>query len=244
MGRVMAKLESQVENFRDGLAAYHHDMSQRLSETNSLVGTAQAGAVSAVAAASSEAANALKGGLAAAMQSIRTELETFATTIRSVEVGMTSQVSALRDATDQTRLAADAFGTTAQDIRSASAPLLQSGERIAGATQSLTTVVSGASERISISVAEANTKLAESVTRSVASFEVGQRSALEFAGSIRGHIDQLSTVWTGYSEKFERVDEDLERQSVIFRKRLARKASNWCPTLPRLMKALQRQSRG
>ena len=94
------------------------------------------------------------------MQSIRTELETFASTIRSVELGMTSQVTALRDATDQTRLAADAFGATAQDVRSASVPLLQSGERIAGATQSLTTAVSGASERISVSVVDSNAKLA------------------------------------------------------------------------------------
>jgi hypothetical protein len=143
------------------------------------------------------------------MQSIRAELETFASTIRGVEVGMTSQVTALRNAADQSRLAADAFGATAQDIRSASVPLLQSGEKIAGASQSLTTVVSGATERISISVAEASTKLADSVTRSVASFEAGQRSASEFAGSLRGHIDQLSTVWAGYSEKFDRVDEDL-----------------------------------
>ncbi|WP_315769018.1 anti-phage ZorAB system protein ZorA [Bradyrhizobium sp. SZCCHNR2012] len=209
MVRVMGKLEGQVESFRGGLDSYHQDMSKRLNETNAMVGTAQAGAVSAVAAASSEAANALKDGLAVAMQSIRTEIETFASTIRSVELGMTSQVTALRDATEQTRLAADAFGATAQDVRSASAPLLQSSERIAGATHSLTTAVSGASERISVSVADANSKLAESLTRSVASFEAGQRSAAEFAGALGGHISQLSTVWTGYSEKFERVDEEL-----------------------------------
>jgi ABC-type transporter Mla subunit MlaD len=67
----------------------------------------------------------------------------------------------------------------------------------------------GASERISLGVVEANTKLADSVSRSVASLETGQRSASEFAGSLRRHIDQLSTVWTGYAEKFERVDADL-----------------------------------
>ena len=117
--------------------------------------------MSAVAAASAEAANALQSGLAAAMQSVRGELDSFSNTIRSVEVGMASQVSALRDATDQTRLAADAFSGTAQDIRSASTPLLQSGEKIAGATLSLTTTISSASERISVSVVEANTKLAE-----------------------------------------------------------------------------------
>jgi hypothetical protein len=209
MARVMVKLEGQVESFRGGLDSYHQDMSKRLNDTNAMVGSAQAGAVNAVAAASSEAANALKHGLAAAMQSIRAELETFAGTIRSVELGMSSQVTAMRDATDQTRLAADAFGATAQEIRSASAPLLQSGERIAGATQTLTTAVSGASERISESVVDANAKLAESVTRSVASFEMGQRSAAEFAGALEAHIGQLSTVWTGYSERFERVDEEL-----------------------------------
>ncbi|WP_316225047.1 anti-phage ZorAB system protein ZorA [Bradyrhizobium sp. SZCCHNR1082] len=209
MLRVMGKLEGQVESFRGGLDSYQQDMSKRLNETNAMMGTAQAQAVSAVAAASSEAANALKDGLATAMQSVRAELETFAGTIRSVELGMTSQVTALRDATDQTRLAADAFGATAQDVRSASAPLLQSGDRIAGATQNLTTAVAGAGERISISVIDANSKLAESLTRSVASFEAGQRSAAEFAGALGAHISQLSTVWAGYSEKFERVDEEL-----------------------------------
>ncbi|MFC0242626.1 anti-phage ZorAB system protein ZorA [Rhodopseudomonas telluris] len=209
MVRVMAKLEGQVENFRGGLDSYQQDMSRRLSETDAMVGSAQVNAVSAVAAASSGAANALKEGLAAAMQSIRSELEAFASTVRNVETGMTSQVTALRDATSQTRLAADAFGATAQDVRSASAPLLQSGERIAGATQSLTTVVLGASERISASVVDSNAKLADSVTRSVASFEAGQRSAAEFAGTLGEHIGQLSTVWAGYSEKFERVDEEL-----------------------------------
>jgi uncharacterized protein YukE len=73
----------------------------------------------------------------------------------------------------------------------------------------LTTTINSASERISVSVADANTKFADSVTKSVASFESGQRSASEFAESLRGHIDQLSTVWSGYSEKFDRVDEDL-----------------------------------
>jgi uncharacterized protein YukE len=209
MTRVMAKLESQVESFREGLGSFHQGMSRQLTETNSQVVAAQAGAVSAVAAASAEAANALQTGLAAAMESIRGELDSFASTIRGVEVGMASQVNALRDATDQTRLAADAFGGTAQDIRSASTPLLQSGEKIAGATLSLTTTIASVSERISVSVADANTKLADSVTKSVASFESGQRSASEFAESLRGHIDQLSTVWAGYSEKFDRVDEDL-----------------------------------
>jgi hypothetical protein len=209
MKRVMTTLEAQVEEFRDGLGSFHQGMLRQLTDTNSQVAAAQANAVSAVAAASSEAARALQAGLAAALQSVREELDKFAGTIRSVEAGMTAQVAALRDAGDQSRRAADAFGTTAQDIRSASAPLLQSGERIAIATEGLTTSVVGASERISLGVVEANTKLADSVSRSVASLETGQRSASEFAGSLRRHIDQLSTVWTGYAEKFERVDADL-----------------------------------
>jgi ABC-type transporter Mla subunit MlaD len=73
----------------------------------------------------------------------------------------------------------------------------------------LTTAGAGARARISTSVADSNAKLAESVARSVASFEVGQRSAADFAGTLGEHIGQLSTVWTGYSEKFERVDEEL-----------------------------------
>ncbi|MFT3937637.1 anti-phage ZorAB system protein ZorA [Rhodopseudomonas sp.] len=209
MTRVMGKLESQVEGFRGSLESYHSDISKRASEASAIVGSAQAGAVNAVAAASSEAAKALRDGLAEAMQSIRTELEAFAAAVRNVELGMSSQVSALRDATDQTRLAADAFGATAQEVRSASAPLLQSGERIGLASQSLTAAVSGASDRISASVVDASSTLADSVKQSVASFEAGQRSAIEFSDAMGAHIGQLSAVWTQYSERFERVDDQL-----------------------------------
>lgn len=209
MSRVMAKLEAQVGQFRDGLGSFHEGMTRQLTETNSQVSLAHKVAIDAVTTSSTEAANALRNGLAGAMQSIRTDFDGFTNTVRDVEIAISAQVSALRDATDQTRRAADAFGGTAQDVRSATGPLLQSGEKIANATLGMSSAVANDSERISSTIVDANTRLTDSVAKSVASFEGGQQAAAEVAASIRGHIDQLATIWAAYSEKFERVDEDL-----------------------------------
>jgi uncharacterized protein YukE/gas vesicle protein len=209
MSRVMGKLETQVGQFRDGLGSFHEGMTRQLTETNSQVSLAHKVAIDAVTTSSTEAANALRTGLAGALQSIRADLDGFTNTVRDVELAISAQVGALRDATDQTRRAADAFGGTAQDVRSATGPLLQSGERIASATLGMSSAVTSASDRISGTIVDANTRLAESISRSVASFEGGQQAAAEVAASIRGHIDQLAATWAAYSEKFERVDEDL-----------------------------------
>lgn len=151
----------------------------------------------------------MRDGIAEAMQSMSADFDGFTRTVRDVTTAVSAQVGALREATDQTRRAAEALGGTAQDVRSATGPLLQSGEKIANATLGMSSAVTDASERISSSIVDANKRLGESVSRSVASFEGGQQAAGQVAASIQKHIDQLATTWAAYSEKFERVDQDL-----------------------------------
>ena len=129
----------------------------------------------------------MRDGLGGALATIREEIERFATAMRGTETTLVAQGNAVREAADQSRAVADAFQQTAKDVRTASAPLLQSGERIAGATD----------------------KMAEAVVSSVAAMEAGQVASRSLADALTQHHDQLASAWTSYAERFESVDKSL-----------------------------------
>src|SRR5690606_34790756 len=158
-----------------------------LEETREMVATANAAAVEAVANMSTEAARAMQAGIAESLRKINEEFDRFTTAMRGSETSLLAQANAIREATSQSGAVADAFARTAQDVRVASVPLVQSSERIAGATESMT----------------------ETVARSVAALEAGQASSRQLAEALVGHMDHLSTLWAGYEKRFEGVDEDL-----------------------------------
>jgi hypothetical protein len=187
MGRVLERLEGQVSAFSSGLGGFQQGMARQLDETRERVAAAQVSAAEAVGQASTQAAQALREGLAEALRAIRDEVERFATAMRSTETSLAAQGNAVREATTQSRAAADAFSKTAQDVRVASAPLVQSGERIAGATD----------------------KMADALTRSVAALDAGQASSRALAEALTHHNDQLATTWANYAERFENVDKSL-----------------------------------
>ncbi len=187
MGRVLGRLEEQIDGFNSGVGTFQAGMSRNLEETRTQVAAAQAGAVQAIGSAAAEAAKALQEGLAEALATIRQEVERFAAAMRGTEASMTAQSNAVREATDQSRAVADAFSRTAQDVRAASAPLTQSSERIAGATE----------------------KMAEAITRSVTALEAGQAASRSMAEALAQHHDQLANAWASYSQRFENVDKSL-----------------------------------
>jgi len=123
------------------------------------------------------------------MEQINGEIAHLTGAMRETATSLSAQSNALRDTTNQSRAIADAFGRTAQDVRAAATPLVQSGERMAGATE----------------------RLSETVRSSVAAPEAGQASSRELAESLGGHATQMSTVWANYSDRFEKVDGDLSR---------------------------------
>lgn len=187
MSRVLERLEGQVSAFSSGLSGFQRDMARQIDETRERVAVAQAGAAEAVGKASTHAAQALREGLTDAMRAISDEVQRFAAAMRSTETSLVAQGNAVREATTQSRAAADAFSKTAQDVRIASAPLVQSGERIAGAAD----------------------KMAEGIARSVAALDAGQASARALAEALMNHNNQLATTWANYAERFENVDRSL-----------------------------------
>ncbi|TPI65512.1 hypothetical protein FJ420_11545 [Mesorhizobium sp. B3-1-3] len=187
MGRVFERLEGQVSTFNNGLGGFQDGLSKQLEETRERVAAAQAGAAEAIGGASAEAAKALRDGLGGALATIREEIERFAVAMRGTETTLVAQGNAMRETTDQSRAVADAFQRTAQDVRTASAPLLQYGERIAGATD----------------------KMAEAVTSSVAALQAGQTASRSLADALTQHHNHLATAWSSYAERFEGVDKSL-----------------------------------
>jgi hypothetical protein len=187
MGRVLEKLEGQVAAFSQGLGGFQDGMTRQVAATQERVAAAQAGAVEAVGNASAEAARALKEGLGDALRAINEEVERFTAAMRTTETTLSAQSNAVREATTQSRAVADAFSRTAQDVRVAAVPLVQSGERIAGATDRMT----------------------ETIGRSVAALEAGQTSAQSLAEALAQHNGQLAATWAKYADRFEGVDKSL-----------------------------------
>lgn len=189
MGAIMARLEGQVSEFIKGLDGFAATSSAHLGEVQAASKQAQSDAVASVAAASSEAAQALRDGLADAMAKIAEEVDKFRTALHAAEGALGRQANAIGDATSQTRSVADAFATTAKDVRSASAPLLEAGTRIAGASS----------------------EIAASVGKAVTGLDAANEASGKLADSLGEKIEQLAEIWEDFRDRFERVDEDLAK---------------------------------
>ena len=189
LGSTFGRLEAQVSAFQSGLVSFQSGMGGHLNETSQRIAESRTAAVEAIGAASVGAARALQDGLAGAMQQINSEIAQLTAAMRETASTLTIQNSALRDTTEQSRTISDAFSRTAQDVRVAATPLVQSGERIAGATE----------------------RLSETFRSSVTALESGQASSRELAESLGAHATQMSTVWATYSNRFEKVDGDLSK---------------------------------
>jgi uncharacterized protein YoxC len=83
----------------------------------------------------------------------------------------------------------DAFSKTAIDIRSASGPLLQSGEKIASATSGFETSLRTAVEALATS----------------------QAASQELNTSLRDQSASMAEIWQAYEARFARIDEALAK---------------------------------
>jgi ABC-type transporter Mla subunit MlaD len=106
------------------------------------------------------------------------------------------QASSLRESTVQSRAISDAFGKTSEHVRAASTPLIQSGQRIAGAAE----------------------KMTETIARSVTSLEAGNVSSKQLADALVGHIQRASSLWDSYATRFDKVDSELGAAVAILAK--------------------------
>lgn len=189
MGRVMEKLENQVSTLTGSMTSLDSDLRDGVAKTQEQIRTAQESAVSTVSAVAAEAAEAIKTGLAEAIATIRQEVDRFESALRGSNSALSSQASALGEATSQTRIVSDAFSKTATDIRSASAPLLQSGDKIASATSSF----------------ENSLRLA------VEALAASQAASQQLNGSLREQSESMAAIWSNYEARFARIDEALAK---------------------------------
>ena len=189
MGRVMEKLESQVTTLTGSMLSLDGDLRDGVTKTQEQIRTAQETAVSTVSAVAAGAAEAIKTGLTEAIATIRQEVDRFESALRGSNSALSSQANALGEATSQTRIVSDAFSKTAIDIRSASAPLLQSGERIASATSSFK----------------------DSLRLAVDALAASQVASQELNGSLREQSESMAKIWSNYEARFARIDEALAK---------------------------------
>lgn len=189
MGRVLEKLEGQVGNVSNNMASFDTKLREGLTHTQEEIQKAQLSAAETVASVAGSSAEAIREGLADAIASIRAEVDRFEGALSKSGSALTSQASAIGDATTQTRLVSDAFAKTANDVRVAAAPLIQSGEKIASAT----------------------TGFEQSLQSAVEALSASQQASGELATSIRGQGEQLIETWREYEGRFIRIDEALAK---------------------------------
>lgn len=187
MGRVMVRLEEQVGSLMTGLEGFQTSSASNLVSVREQVVEAQAGAVAQITSASAEAAKALEEGLRSAMQRIADEIDRFQRAMSSGEAALARQANAIGEAANQTRSVSEAFARTAQDARAAAAPLAQSGERIA----------------------QASSEMVELWTRTASGLEATNTAATGLSTALTDQISRLGTMWAGYKDQFDRVDEAL-----------------------------------
>lgn len=187
MGHVMGRLEEQLGGFMSGLTEFQSQASNNLVEVRGQVNRAQEDAVAAVAATSAELSRALEEGVRDAMQQIANEIDRFQQAMRSGELALAHQATAIGDATSQTRNVADAFARTAQDVRDATGPLLTSGE----------------------SVARASTEMNLAIGRAASGLEASGAAATGLSEALTEQIERLGTMWAGYKDQFDSIDAAL-----------------------------------
>lgn len=187
MGKVMERLEGQIGAFMAGLTSFQEAMTGNIVEAQTQIRATQENGVAVVAKASEEAARALQSGFAEVLARIREEVSHIETALSQGASSMKHQASAIDNATGQARLVSDAFAKTAQDVRIAVIPLVQSGEKIVAATTAMT----------------------ESLSTAASSLAESQAAGRSLAETLTEHIEALTTAWTNYRARFERVDEVL-----------------------------------
>lgn len=189
MGRVMEKLEAQVSNLSGGMASLDANLREGVAKTQEQIRAAQEDAVSTVSAVATNAAEAIKSGLADAIATIRQEVDRFEGALRVSGSALASQASAVGEAASQTRIVSDAFSKTAVDIRSAAGPLLQSGEKIAAATSSFE----------------------GSLRTAVDALTTSQSASQDLSVSLREQGTSMVEIWRGYEDRFVKIDEALAK---------------------------------
>lgn len=187
MGAILEKLEGQVGGLMSSMQSFQENSAKGVETTREQIAQAQIAAAGTISSAGAEAAKALEVGLGQALDRINGEFERFETAMRSGASAYGHQASAIGDATNQTRMAADSFAEIAGNVRTISGPLLQSGDRMVQATN------------------EMNTATREAMT----GFAQLTANSDRFVESLRATSEQQTSMWAQHSARFEAADRSL-----------------------------------
>ena len=189
MDRVLTKLEGQVTGLERSFGGFRETATGQLAEAGRQMSEAQERSAKAVADVSVRTAAALENGLAAAMKSIRREVDDFAAALRTSSTALGVQAEAVDRASMRTRQTADVFGECADNVRAAMDPVMRS----------------------NVKTAEITSTVGESVKQASAALEEGQQATRGLSQSIAAQVDRLTKLWENYERRFVKIDEDLER---------------------------------
>lgn len=182
-------LQSTGEDFGKRLTEAAMTLEGLISSAGDRARSTQEEASQIIAGAAAQAAEGMKQGLAEVMERMRIGIDAFLDALRNSQTAIAIQTNALSETTARTKETAEAFGRAAQDVRMASAPFVQSGERIARASEAMR----------------------DSLKESVVSLDSAQTVSKELARELTQHSGRLANMWQGYVNQFDKVDQELGR---------------------------------
>jgi hypothetical protein len=189
MDRVGTKLETQAGGLQESLGGFKESSAGYFAEIGRQMSEAQERGARAVAEASIRTAAALEEGLAAAVKSIRREVEELAGVLRTSSNALGAQAEAIDKTVLRTRMTANAFEKCAATVNASIDPVTRSNEKMA---------------EIAHAVGDAFQKAS-------ASLDEGQKATRSLSLAIASQIERLTKLWENYEGRFSKVDEDLQR---------------------------------
>ncbi len=189
MDRVMTKLEGQISGLEQSFGGFRETATGQLAEVGRQMSEAQEKGAKAVADVSVRTAAALEDGLAAAMTSIRKEVEDFSAALRTSSTALGAQAEAVDRASMRTRQTADVFGMCAKAVGAATEPVTRANAKLA----EITAIVG------------------EAVKHASSALDEGQQATRGLSQSIAAQVGRLTKLWENYERRFAKIDEDLQR---------------------------------
>lgn len=203
MGKVMGKLDGQIAALGDGLSAtqiaierqVHAADAQQAAQRALLERTTEEAAVAqgriqeSLNTALEEMGAKLNHAVEQTVNLVRERFEALGRQMLAVETALGNQRSALEGTASEARKTADVFSTTAQEIRVATAPLVEVGDRFAAASESIN----------------------GNLDRSVEALKQMHSEVAALAEAMQATNGQTQDFWKDFKDKFDQVDTALGR---------------------------------
>jgi len=187
LGEVLSRVEKQMGSFQTVLAGFQERVTEESGRSAAASKDAARAAATAAGEAAREAAASIRSGFNEVVTELRGDMERMSAAMRASAAAFAEQARAHQQTTEQSTVVATAFGKVANDVSSASRPLVQSADRITASTETM----------------------ARAVTEASAAIRVGQDAAKTLADRLEANQRQVEAAWKSYDERFGAVDQVL-----------------------------------